>query len=170
MPHPNFTVSCNHCHRRLLQLRITQKTPHVWRSGGGGGATWPLPRDGVVEESHEDLTVGPRPKVPVVKNGSGAEDGAPERLGCGTGELHQRLAASTWWCGSRPSIREVGQNGETTTPRGPVIRLPPIVWRSRIDWRRYPLPFRCRRRRCSRGLQKMLIPFFSCLVNWPNLL
>jgi len=41
----------------------------------GGGATRPLPRDGGVEEL-------PGPEV---KNGrSGAEDGAPERLGCGT--------------------------------------------------------------------------------------
>jgi len=30
---------------------------------GGGDATRPLPRDGVVEEIHGDLTVGPRPKV-----------------------------------------------------------------------------------------------------------
>jgi len=49
-----------------------------------------------------------------VKNGrSGAEDGAPERLGCGTS----------------PSIREVGRNGETTTSRGTTIRSPPIDWR-----------------------------------------
>jgi len=39
--------------------------------------------------------------------------------------LHQRLAASTWWCGPRPSIRAEGRNGETTTPRGPTIRSPP---------------------------------------------
>jgi len=44
--------------------------------------------------------------------------------------LHQRLAVSTcWWCGPRPS-REVGRNGETTTPRGPTIRSPSIVWNS----------------------------------------
>jgi len=45
-----------------------------------------LPRDGGVEELHGDPTVGPRPKVWTRgKNGrSGAEDGAPERLGCGT--------------------------------------------------------------------------------------
>jgi len=39
--------------------------------------------------------------------------------------LHQRLAASTWWYGPRPSIREVGRNGETTTLRGPTIWSPP---------------------------------------------
>jgi len=27
-----------------------------------------------------------------------------------------------------PPLREVGQNGETTTPKGPTIRSPPIVW------------------------------------------
>jgi len=40
---------------------------------------------GGVEEVHSDPTVGPRPKVwTKVKNGSSAEDGAPERLRCGT--------------------------------------------------------------------------------------
>jgi len=29
----------------------------------------------------------------------------------------------------RPSIRKVGRNGETTTPKGPTIRTPPIVWK-----------------------------------------
>jgi len=39
-----------------------------------------------MEELHGDPTVGPRPRSgPEVKNGrSGAEDGAPERLECGT--------------------------------------------------------------------------------------
>jgi len=75
-----------------------------------------------------------------IKNGrSGAKDGAPERLECGTvkeevSQILQKgvrrcLATSTWWCGSRPSIREVGRNGETTTPRGPTIRSPPIAKR-----------------------------------------
>jgi len=32
--------------------------------------------------------------------------------------LHQRLAASMWWCDPRPSIREVSRNGEATTSRG----------------------------------------------------
>jgi len=53
---------------------------------GGGGATRPLPRVGVVEELHGDPTVGPRPKV-WTKGQSGrssAKDGAPERLRCGT--------------------------------------------------------------------------------------
>jgi len=39
----------------------------------------------------------------------------------GSSHLHQRLAVSTWWCAPQPSIREVGRNGETTTPRGPTI-------------------------------------------------
>jgi len=30
--------------------------------------------------------------------------------------VDQRLAASTWWCGPLPS-REMGRNGETTSPR-----------------------------------------------------
>jgi len=57
-------------------------------NGDGGGATRPLPRDGGVEELHGDPTVGPRLKAWTRgKNGrSGAEDGAPERLGCGTVE------------------------------------------------------------------------------------
>jgi len=53
------------------------------------------------------------------------------RRGSDVGEarmrLHQRLAVSTWWCGLRPSIREVGKIGETTTSSGPTIRSPPIV-------------------------------------------
>jgi len=50
-----------------------------------GGATRPLPIDGGLEELHGDPTVGPRPKGPEVKNGgSNAEDGASERLRCGT--------------------------------------------------------------------------------------
>jgi len=49
-----------------------------------GGVTRPLPRNGDVEELHGDPTVGPR-SGPEIKNGrSGAEDGALERLGCGT--------------------------------------------------------------------------------------
>jgi len=73
---------------------------------GGGGGWWCYPtpseewRRGV-----RDPTVGSRPKV--WKN--------------------QRLATSTWWCVPHPSIGEVGRNGETTTPRGPTIRSPPIV-------------------------------------------
>jgi len=39
--------------------------------------------------------------------------------GSGTWVLHQRHAASTWWCGPRPSIRKVGRNGETTIPERP---------------------------------------------------
>jgi len=47
-----------------------------------GGATRPLPRNGGVEDLHEDPTVGPRPKVWIRgQNGrSSANDGAPERL------------------------------------------------------------------------------------------
>jgi len=54
----------------------------------GGGATRPLPSDGGVEELHGDPTQqsGHAPRSgPEVKSGrSGAEDGAPERHGCGT--------------------------------------------------------------------------------------
>jgi len=50
----------------------------------------------------------------------------------------QRLAASTWWCGPRPSIRE-GRNGETTNPRDPTIRSPPnrliAIFVSKFNWR-----------------------------------
>jgi len=35
--------------------------------------------------------------------------------------LHQRLAASTQWYGAA-LLREVGRNGETTSPRGPTVR------------------------------------------------
>jgi len=49
--------------------------------------------------------------------------------------LHQRLAASTWWCGPRPSIREAGRNSESTTPRGPTIRsLPNRLEDDVIKW------------------------------------
>jgi len=82
-----------------------------------GGATRPLLRDGSVEELHGDPTVGPRPKVWIR---------GQKWKKCFF--LHQRLAASTRWCDPRPSIREVGRNGETTTPRGPTIRSLPIVW------------------------------------------
>jgi len=53
---------------------------------GGGGATRPLPRNGGVEKLHGDQQSGHAPRSgPEVKNGrSSAEDGAPERLGCGT--------------------------------------------------------------------------------------
>jgi len=79
---------------------------------------------------------------PEVKNGNSVKDGAPERLRCGTiqEEVHQRLAASTWWCGSRPSIREVGRNGEAIFSRGPSIQSPPNVWnleRVELDWRAF---------------------------------
>jgi len=119
----------------------------------GGGATRPLPRDGGVEKLHRDPTVGSRPKSrSEVKNGrSGAEDDAPEArmrdsqggsesdpakgvLPPQCGVLNQRLAASTWWCDARPSIREVSQNGETTTPRGPAIWSSPIVWKVKYRW------------------------------------
>jgi len=67
---------------------------------GGGGATRPLSRDGGVEELNGDPTVGPRPKVWTrgQKWKSGAEDGAPERLGCGTvkeevSQILQRVSA-----------------------------------------------------------------------------
>jgi len=51
-----------------------------------GGAIRSLPRDEGVEELHGDPTFGPRPKAGAeVKIGrSGAKDGAPETLGCGT--------------------------------------------------------------------------------------
>jgi len=43
------------------------------------------PRNGGVEELHGDPTVGPPSRSgPEVKNRSGAKDGVPERLGCGT--------------------------------------------------------------------------------------
>jgi len=41
---------------------IKQKFDDI-RNGVGGGATRLLPRDGGVEELHEDPTVGPRPKT-----------------------------------------------------------------------------------------------------------
>jgi len=52
----------------------------------GGGATRPLPSDGVVDKLHVDPTFGPRPKVWTRdQNGrSSAKDGAPESLRCGT--------------------------------------------------------------------------------------
>jgi len=66
----------------------------------GGDATRLLPRDGGIEELYGDPTVGPRPKVWTRgQNGSsGAEDGAPERLGCGTvkeevNQILQRVSA-----------------------------------------------------------------------------
>jgi len=40
---------------------MTERVTHVL--GGGGGATWPFPKDGGVEELHGDPTVGPRLKV-----------------------------------------------------------------------------------------------------------
>jgi len=89
---------------------------------------------GAWSNSTETQQSGHAPRSgPKVKNVSSAKDGAPERLGCGTVKevsqiLHQCFAASTWWCGSRPSIREVGQNGKTTTPRAPTIRSSPIVY------------------------------------------
>jgi len=51
----------------------------------GSDATRPLPRDGGVEELHEDPTVGPRPKAWTRgQNGrSNAKAGAPERLRAG---------------------------------------------------------------------------------------
>jgi len=52
-------------------------TTSTWWYGGGGGVTRPLPMD--------EGVVGHAPRSgPEVKNRSGAEDGAPERLGCGT--------------------------------------------------------------------------------------
>jgi len=49
-----------------------------------------------------------------VKNGSSVEDGiAPT----------SRRLNITWWCSPRPSIREMGRNGETSTSKGPAIRL-----------------------------------------------
>jgi len=53
------------------------------RSKCCGGATLPLPRNGRVEELHGDPTVWPRSKD-WTRGRSGAEDGAPERLRCGT--------------------------------------------------------------------------------------
>jgi len=52
---------------------------------GGGGATRPLPRDGGVEELHEDQQSGHATRSgPEVKNGkSSAKDDTPERLRCG---------------------------------------------------------------------------------------
>jgi len=45
-------------------------------TGGDGGATRPLPKDGGVEELHGDPTVGPRPLVWIRgQNGSSAKDG-----------------------------------------------------------------------------------------------
>jgi len=74
---------------------------------------------GAWKNSTETQKSGHAPRSgPEVKNGSGA--------------CRKRLAASTWWCGPRPSFREVGRNGETTTPRGPTIRSPPIVWNFRV--------------------------------------
>jgi len=46
----------------------------------------------------------------------------------------------------------------------------PLVWCSRMDWWLCPLSLGCRRRRCSRGLQKMLILLFTALLNWSNLI
>jgi len=58
----------------------------VTSSPGGGGATRILPRDGGVRNSTETQQSGHAPRSgPQVKNGrSSAEDGAPERIGCGT--------------------------------------------------------------------------------------
>jgi len=83
---------------------------------GGGGATRPLRGMGAWRNSTETQQSGHASRFgPEVKNGSSAKDGAPERLGYGTIQekmshilqrvsvrLHQRVAASTWWCSSRP--------------------------------------------------------------------
>jgi len=99
-----YNVSLSDCWYFSGNLHLTKGdkillSHHLLTLSGGCGATRPLPRDGGVEELHRDPTVGPRPKI-------------------WTRGQNQRLAASTWWCGPRPSIREVGRNSEATTPRG----------------------------------------------------
>jgi len=80
--------------------------------GGSGGATRPLPKDGIVEELHGDLTVGPRPKVWT----------RSQNLFCNNVSPPQRGGAVP------PLLREVGRNGKTTYPRCPIIRLHPTIW------------------------------------------
>jgi len=59
---------------------------------------------GARKNSTETQQSGHAPKFePEVKNGSSAKDGSLERLRYGTIEkevtgLHQRVAASMWWC------------------------------------------------------------------------
>jgi len=81
--------------RVLLQCALPLA---LFSGGGGGGAT--LPRDRGVEKLYGVPTVGLPPQgLDEVKNGrSGAKDGAPERLRCGTfqeevSQILQRLYA-----------------------------------------------------------------------------
>jgi len=41
--------------------------------------------------------------------------------------MHQRLAASTWWYGPRPTVERWAEMGDNI-PRDPTIRSPPIVF------------------------------------------
>jgi len=62
-------------------MMVIQLTP-----GGGGGATRPLPGDRARKNSTKtQQSARPARSAPEIKNGrSSAENGTPERLGCGT--------------------------------------------------------------------------------------
>jgi len=61
-----------------------------------------------------------------------------EKVGCNICSSAPTSRRLNVVCGPRPSIREVGRNGETTTPKGPTIRSPT----NRLEYKYSFVPFK----------------------------